>query len=328
MRNVFLTLGALATLGMVGAVSVVGFGLFNVSAQAGHWPGVSWVLHTTFRNSVKLRAPSMETAPDLSDPDLIALGAGHYATACAMCHGTPKDTRSATARAMSPEPPSITEAIKDWEANELHWIVENGVKMSGMPAWPVRERGDEVWSVVAWLVAVKAERAPAVPLDPQDDEAYCRTCHGPVAGPVPRLDILSADYIGDQLDAYHSGARPSGVMAQAVSMIRPEAFDTLAATLADAGAEGRAAPAPMDTTEGERLAKLGTQDVPACVACHASDRPDWKGPPLAGQSEAYMAGQLRLWRDEVLNHDALMSAATQELTDADIVALSAYFARQ
>ena len=59
MRAVLLTLAVLAGLGLTGAAAVVTFGLYNVSAQVGHLPGVSWVLHTTFRNSVALRAPSM-----------------------------------------------------------------------------------------------------------------------------------------------------------------------------------------------------------------------------------------------------------------------------
>ena len=97
MRRMIQTLAALALLGLLGAAAVVGLGLYNVSAQVGHMPGVSWVLHTTFRNSVKLRATSMEAAPDLSDPDLVALGAGHYATACAPCHASPGTDRSAAA---------------------------------------------------------------------------------------------------------------------------------------------------------------------------------------------------------------------------------------
>ena len=86
MRTVIKTLIVLALLGAVGAVTIVGLGLFNVSARAGHIPGVSWVLHTAYRQSVKLRAPDAEQVPDLSDHDLVALGAGHFDSACSFCH--------------------------------------------------------------------------------------------------------------------------------------------------------------------------------------------------------------------------------------------------
>ena len=124
MRAVFMTLAALAALGLTGAVAVVALGLYNVSAVAGHLPGVSWVLHTTFRNSVWLRAPSEEEVPELDDAELVALGAGHYATACVPCHGAPGQEASATMRAMVPRPPATRSEV------ELTWP---GRGVSNMP---------------------------------------------------------------------------------------------------------------------------------------------------------------------------------------------------
>ncbi|GGO58540.1 Cytochrome c553 [Roseovarius pacificus] len=324
MRAVLLTLAVLAALGLAGAVSVVGLGLYNVSAHAGHWPGVSWILHTTFRNSVRLRAPSMEDAPRLDDPDLIALGAGHYATACAGCHGAPGVARTATVRAMVPEPPLIGEAVESWRPNELHWIVENGVKMSGMPGWPVQGRGDEVWAVVAYLVSVRERMAPALPANDGAGVAYCRTCHEKIGGPVPRLDILDAEYLEAQLDLYASGARPGGIMAQAVSRVRKDDFGALARELAQGDAPVFARDAPrLDGGDGAALARRGNRDVPACLACHGDTG---KGPALFGQSQDYLTTQLKLWRDGTYVHDNKMHAAARDLTDADIDALSRYFA--
>ncbi len=323
MRRLFLTMAVLGGLGLAGAGAVVGLGLYNVSAQVGHLPGVSWVLHTTFRNSVRLRAPSMEDAPDLSDSDLIALGAGHYATACAMCHGTPATPRSATAQAMVPEPPTIAEAVEHWQPNELHWIVENGVKMTGMPAWPATGRGDEVWAVVAWLLAVQQNRAPVPPVDTSGAD-YCRTCHESPGGPVPRLDILAPAYIAAQLELYRTGSRPSGIMAQAASVVPRESFADLAAELGAKAAD--VAPDLPLTGEGAELASRGTRKVPACLSCHGDDRS--KGPRLAGQPSPYLATQLRLWRDGTYTHDRLMVAAARDLSDADIEALSRYFGAQ
>ena len=322
MRAVILTLAALALAGLLAAGAGVGFGLYNVSARVGHLPGVSPLLHTTFRNSVRLRAPPPEAVPPLDDPDLIALGAGHYATACAGCHATPGTQRSATVRAMVPEPPPIRDAVAGWQPNELHWIVENGVKMSGMPAWPVRGRGDEVWSVVAWLVALQEGGAPPVPSPTLTGRAYCATCHDGPDGPGPRLDIQTAEYLHAQLDAFRSGARPSGIMAQAVSLVPRESFAALADAFAGEAAPRTPPPGDGDGA-GEDLARRGTRDVPACLACHGVD--SRKGPALTGQSRAFLATQLRLWRDGTLGHDPLMTAAARDLTDADIALLAAYF---
>ncbi|KZY29190.1 cytochrome C [Roseovarius sp. HI0049] len=331
MRAVFLTLAALAGLGLTGAVAVVALGLYNVSAVSGHLPGVSWVLHTTFQNSVWLRAPSEEKVPELDDAELIALGAGHYATACVPCHGAPGQEASATMQAMVPAPPHMGEAVVHWEPNELFWIVENGVKMTGMPGWPAEERDDEVWAVVAYLVSMQEEAAPKLAdAGPGDEpEAYCASCHGEIGGQMPRLDIQSAAYLEEQLQAYLSGKRPSGIMAQAVTSVPEERLGELARHFAETSDEAGGDPVadPELAAEGEALARAGTRDVPTCLSCHG-EREDGrrKGPVLDGQRRAFLEVQLTLWRDGVYAYDKLMHAAARDLSDDEIAALAAYFA--
>ncbi|MDP0926844.1 c-type cytochrome [Paracoccus onubensis] len=332
MKRVLLILLALALLGVVTAVSVVGLGLYNVSARSGHLPGVSWALHTTFRNSVRLRASAPDDMPDLSDPELIALGAGHYATACAPCHAEPGKRPTATMRAMQPQPPAIREAVTDWNPAELHWIIDNGVKMSGMPGWPTGGRGDEVWAVVAYLETVRRNASPPLPTPKRDRNAdaaeagYCRTCHGSISRHVPRLDIQQPEYLTKALQDYLKGERPSGIMQQAVSRVPPEAIPGLAryfATVPLSGAKTTGAP-----VAGKELASRGTRKVPACIACHGPGAPlaQPPAPALAGQDRAFLETQLRLWRDGIRQGSARMSAAARALTDHDIRLLSEWYA--
>src|SRR5262249_16029481 len=54
------------------------------------------------------------------------------------------------ANGMHPSPPILTSAAKQWVPGELFWIIRNGIKMTGMPAWP--EHSDEnIWDIVAFL---------------------------------------------------------------------------------------------------------------------------------------------------------------------------------
>ena len=66
-----------------------------------------------------------------------------------------------------------------------------------------------------------------------------------------------------------------------------------------------------------------------CTACHGADgnsaNPMW--PKLAGQHEAYLAKQIKDFRDGKRN-DPMMSAMAKPLSDADISNLAAYFAAQ
>ncbi len=341
-RSVVLTLALLAVLALLGAGAVVGFGLYNVSARVGHLPGVSWVLHTTFRNAVALRAPSEEEVPELTDA-MAALGARHYDAACRTCHSAPGQEKTATMRMMVPEPPHITEAVDHWSPSELHWIVDEGVKMSGMPYWPA-DRPDEVWPVVAFLTRVQggmdgpaydrltlAEKA-----DPRGF-AYCATCHGETGASenphIPRLDILSETYMTLSLRAYLSGARDSGFMEHAASEVSEGRLSEYAARFARIPPRGEAAPPTALSARGARLATQGVEgsDVPACAACHGPwpEPLDPAYPSLSGQSRPYLEAQLKLWRAGARGGTRvarLMHEAANRLTDDEIAALAAWYA--
>lgn len=351
-RTVLATLGVLAGLGAVAGGATVAFGLYNVSARAGHLPPVYWALHTTFRQSVDLRAGAPETpAPYLTDPTLVELGARHFETACAMCHAVPGQERSATVRGMNPEPPHILEAVGDWSADELHWIVYEGVKMSGMPPWP-SSREDDVWAVVAYLRGIQTEVVTPErqlqitareDMDAPEGAAWCAGCHGGTQAHVPRLDIFDADYIEASLMAYREGRRESGIMQQAATALSPAALRELAEWFAESAPSERSPSARVPDAEtldrGAVLARAGTDDVPACTACHGpgprdlagfgGDELDGKFPPLAGQDEAYLITQLRLWRDGVRGGTEaynLMRVSAQELEEDEIEALAAWYA--
>ncbi|SFG83589.1 Cytochrome c553 [Palleronia marisminoris] len=341
LRSVFLTLAALAVLGVIGASAVVGFGLYNVSARAGHLPGVKWILHTTYQQAVTFRAPPESAAPELTDA-MASLGAKHFDAACRVCHSAPGYARTATMLSMKPEPPHITAAVGDWSPSELHWIVYEGVKMSGMPHWPA-DRPDEVWSTVAFLTRVQEglnrQQYDALTAAPKADPrgfAYCATCHeetGVSGNPdIPRLDILSEEYMTRALLAFRTGARDSGIMQHAATEVPVEDLPRFAAIFAAESPTGEAEPETSLTLRGRRIALEGApgSDVPACASCHGpwpeTINPAY--PSLSGQYRPYLETQLRLWRagerggSEVAE---IMHQAAARLSDAEIEAVSAWY---
>ena len=345
MRCTVLTLLGVAAIGLVSALAVVGFGLYNVSAAVGHWPGISWVLHTTYRNSVELRAPPPSQVPELTD-DMAAVGARHYDSACRFCHSAPQGSRSATARSMVPAPPPIADAVGHWGPQHLHWIVRNGVKMSGMPHWPAELREDAVWLVVAFLDRVRdmsaAEYAKLVarPDDPDAVVAYCAGCHGlDGAGRgnsvMPRLDILGEVYIAASLRAYRDGARQSGVMQHAASRLSDEQIVMLARRFAaEPPAVVATPPLPDDLVALGRTLAFGTpdsRDVPACRACHGPWPTERSAlfPELTGQRSDYLFTQLTLWHAETRGGTPrahIMHLVGQDLDEPQMRALAAFYA--
>lgn len=333
------------------AALVISLGLYNVSARQDHLPGVTWILHTTYRNAVRLRAPAPEKLPPLNDNDLVALGQEHYEVACVFCHARPNKPRSQTALSMLPAPPPISQAIEDWEANHLFWIVKNGVKMSGMPAWPSDKRDDDVWAVVAFLESIR-QTATVLPTPESQDEPAdiaetgfkqkCATCHaadGRANGNkhIPRLDTLTKEYVEASLKAYRNGDRQSGIMQQAASQLDDTEINTFAAFIGDLDTRQSAIINTPDTAaiiqQGKELANFGNpkKRVPACSSCHgpkASEKSVFY-PQLASQRRSYIEQQLKLFKAGKrggTQRQNLMHIAVEGLTNNDISALSAYFA--
>lgn len=159
-RRILVRTAAAAVLLAAGGFLFAWSGLFNIGASTGHWPVTAWFLHFAMRNSVQTHALQVADPPPLDDPALILRGAGHYAQGCAPCHGEPGAPTNPVVREMTPHPPDLATRIGRWQPEELFWIVMNGVKFTGMPAWPAPQRDDEGWAVTAFLLQLP-ELSPA-----------------------------------------------------------------------------------------------------------------------------------------------------------------------
>jgi mono/diheme cytochrome c family protein len=134
-------------------VTVVYTGAYNVAASDQHFDAVRWTLDTTMRRSVANRAGGVNL-PDTVSETLLAEGAGHYDESCADCHGAPGQEPAEWSRGMRPEPPHLTEAATEWTPAEIHWIVTNGLKLSGMPAFGEHHSPEEISAVAAFVSAL------------------------------------------------------------------------------------------------------------------------------------------------------------------------------
>src|SRR5688500_832298 len=149
-RRLLIIIAAVAASLMVGGFLFAWSGVYNIAASQGHWAVVEWILQFGMKNSVKRRAWAIEEPP-LDHPDLYVLGAAHFHRACVHCHGAPGVPGDLTAQQALPPPPHLVHDSKEWKDRALFWIVKHGIKYTGMPAWVVQERDDEVWAVVAFL---------------------------------------------------------------------------------------------------------------------------------------------------------------------------------
>lgn len=335
LRHILITLVAAPLIGLMIGAS----GLIGVDARSEHWRATEWFLHWAMRSSVRTATLGLDV--DLPEGEaVLPMAAGHFERGCAICHGAPGAVRSPAVMSMLPVPPDLTTVVDEWTDEELFVIVKDGVRYTGMPAWPAEGREDEVRAVVAFL-----RRLPDMPAEEyrrlaagshgDDLIAYCQTCHAPdrlsTAAPVPSLDGQSKTYLAASLRAYAQGRRASGIMAVAAAGLDEAAIERVSGYYA--GRPARVHPAARRPGEGGHAARLAQNGDPArkigaCNNCH--DGRNGAYPLIEGLSPAYIAAQLRLFRDGKrggTTHSRLMQAASRTLEERDIEALAQYFGR-
>jgi cytochrome c553 len=348
----YLVGGLLALLGAIGVgIAFALSGLYNVSAAREHLDVTTWILDVVRRSSVRTQSLGIQ-APPLDEPGMAGLGAAYFEYGCLPCHGAPGRQPSPVAGGMLPDPPSLTSAAVDWSTEELFWIIHNGQKYTGMPAWLDFRREDEVWPLVAFMKTLPetdpAEYA-ALARTPGAGAAtdgfletpqirtvdICTSCHGPSVGRpvnarVPRLQGQSAAYLQRALREYAEGQRPSGMM----ELFAAPLSDTEIASAAEYYAGGAAAgeqigtPASGDAERGAEIFSLGIpgRGVPACNACHVvAQNPQF--PRLEGLPAAYVRRQLLVFKEGLRDgsgYGAIMTRVASRLTGDEIADVAVY----
>lgn len=133
----------------VGVFSLVYFGVYNVSALTGHTRLVYKFLEHARIQAVDARITKQ--VPDLSAFDWKNSGVENYQKHCISCHGAPGVAPEPFSLGMMPPPSAIVRVARQRSPAELYWVIENGIKMSGMPAWKYRLSKAEIWELVALI---------------------------------------------------------------------------------------------------------------------------------------------------------------------------------
>lgn len=127
-----------ATLGLVwlGLVAVAETGAVNVAATADYVPGAEWFFATTTRESIRRHAGPAEIVATDGGAELeLDAAAEHYRSMCVVCHGGPGVGRGEFGRGMKPRPPDLSHVARELDVGEIHWVLQNGLRHTGMPAF-------------------------------------------------------------------------------------------------------------------------------------------------------------------------------------------------
>ncbi len=87
-------------------------------------------------------------------PEVIAEARAHFADHCALCHGNDGSGQTEIGKNLYPKAPDMrqdnTQALSD---GELFYIIHNGIRLTGMPAWGEGspEEDQDSWKLVHFI---------------------------------------------------------------------------------------------------------------------------------------------------------------------------------
>lgn len=186
-RVVALTIVGLTTAALLVAGSVIYVGWYDISATRPHTAAVNQLIETTLTRSVSVRAKSIRV-PNLDDPADIQDGFGLYRAHCVQCHGAPGVAPEPYALGLNPAPASLVESARERSAGEVFWLIRQGIKMTGMPAWQYRLTDHQIWDVVAFMRVLPT-------LSPTDYRQWDERS----TQPTPQAAPLDAPRMGDAM---------------------------------------------------------------------------------------------------------------------------------
>jgi predicted CXXCH cytochrome family protein len=106
---------------------------------------------------------------------------------CASCHGQDGAGATMIGRNLYPKPPELRiPPTQDLTDGQLHYIIQHGVRLTGMPAWgnPHEEQGDASWKLVLLLRDLRqpgsherTQQATTVTAAHYVGSSNCQTCH-------------------------------------------------------------------------------------------------------------------------------------------------------
>lgn len=151
MKNILIGLFIAALLIGASALLLVTSGGFPVAATTPEPPWVRNLIHSVYDSAVTRGARDIARPADLGGEDQILRGARSFQAMCSICHTPPGAATSVQAAGMNPSPPQLTELLVERTPAEAYWVITNGVRMTGMPAFGPTHEPEQLWELVAFL---------------------------------------------------------------------------------------------------------------------------------------------------------------------------------
>ncbi len=145
---------------MLVVVALIVIALIRFNLTALQEPGrletsvANWGTHFLIRRASRHGIPPRPHDTQAS----VASGSIRYSSECGLCHGSDGRTASPMGRWMYPRAADLTsEQVQSFSDQELFWIIQDGIRYTGMPAFGKVETPEHVWDLVNYVRTLPAD---------------------------------------------------------------------------------------------------------------------------------------------------------------------------
>jgi predicted CXXCH cytochrome family protein len=182
----------LLTLALVALVGVVCAGLFiHRGFRAINQPSrIETVVAHTARNLSIPSAARSEKNPLEATQQSLQDGRDAFMARCQTCHGHDGSGLTPVGQSLYPRVPDLRSSqTQNLTDGAIHYIIENGVELTGMPAWhnPHQAQGDDSWNLVLFIRSLgpltpqqTAQQAQASASAHYVGSQACEKCHAQI----------------------------------------------------------------------------------------------------------------------------------------------------
>jgi mono/diheme cytochrome c family protein len=153
-RRLLAVIGVLSLL-VLAVVGALGYQVARQGISARDQP--TWAETVVARRMRTLAVPRATRGlsnPVPATPDVLGRARAHFADHCASCHANDGRGLTPMGQGLYPKAPDMTlAATQGLSDGELFAIIENGVRLTGMPAWgrPGPDDDEETWELVQFI---------------------------------------------------------------------------------------------------------------------------------------------------------------------------------
>ena len=84
--------------------------------------------------------------------DVLSEARAHFANHCATCHGNDGSGKTEIGQNLYPKPPDMRQSeTQNLTDGQIYYIIHNGIRLTGMPAWGGPGEDDDSWKLVLFI---------------------------------------------------------------------------------------------------------------------------------------------------------------------------------